>query len=462
MKKIFWIGLFSTVLLSCGCYGSSNSNDVPLMLKNPSQAGQPLSEEDNERFARAFQAARELYVDPISDQQILDNAIQGMMTGLDPHSEYLNPEDLEDLKTATDGQFSGLGVEIIPDHGVIRVVTPLDGSPASKAGIKAGDYIIKVNGKSVRGMKLNDVMKEMRGEKGTQVKLTIARKGMDKPLTLTVTRDMIDLKSVRYEVLQKYYGYIRISRFQTDTGAAVKNAIAGLQKETHNQLRGVILDLRNNPGGLLTASIEVSSAFLDANKIGYNKNVVYTKGRTEDSNFEGKADGKDLLSGVPIVVLINAGSASAAEIVAGALQDHKRALLVGTRSFGKGSVQTLLPLDAEGKTAIKLTTARYYTPSGRSIQAKGIVPDIIVKDMEIPKTVKAAPEYWESEASLDGHLANPQPVDQVKVDKADQKLLKTVTTDEKKARKSALIYRDYQLYEALNLLKGLSVVSTHQ
>ncbi len=461
IKKILAISLIAFSLLSVGCHAQS---DTPLMLQKQSRVGQPLTQADIERFSRAFDAVRELYVDDVDDQTILDNAIQGMMTGLDPHSEYLNEEDLDDLKTMTDGEFCGLGIEITTNHGVVQVITPLDDSPAIKAGIKAGDYIVKVNGKSVRGMKLNDVMKEMRGDKGTQVTLMIVRKGIDKPLNITVTRDMISLKSVKYQVMAKYYGYIRVSRFQSDTGDAVKDAIAQLQIKTNHQLRGVILDLRNNPGGLLTASIDVSSAFLDLNKMRYDQNVVYTKGRADDSNYQGKANGKDLLMGMPLIVLVNSGSASAAEIVAGALQDQKRALIVGTRTFGKGSVQTLLPLDAEDKTAIKLTTARYYTPSGRSIQAKGIVPDIVIKEMEIPKTVKSAPEYWESESSLDGHLDQEDttpPIASAKADKADQQLLKTISTDQKKARKAALIYRDYQLYEALNLLKGLSAVTTY-
>jgi carboxyl-terminal processing protease len=372
-------------------------------------------------------------VQDISDKELFDNAIKGMLEGLDPHSTFLNEKDFKDLQIGTKGEFGGLGIEVTMEDGFVKVITPIDDTPAYKAGVKAGDLIIEINKKSVKGQSLNQAVDQMRGKIGSPILLTIARKGETGPLEIKIIRAKIVVKSVKYELIDNNYGYIRISSFQNKTGNNLYDAISNLKKEAKGNIKGFVLDMRNNPGGVLGAAVDVSDAFIKG-----KKKLVFTKGKTANAIYEFNSNNTDLAEGKPIVVLINGGSASASEIVAGALQDHNRAVIMGTQSFGKGSVQTILPITS--KTAVKITTARYYTPNGRSIQAKGITPDIIVKDLEL-STLNENKMIKESD--LKGHLEN---------------------TDKKNAEEilqiqSKKLENDYQLSEAINLLKGLHIIS---
>jgi len=305
-------------------------------------------------------------VEEVSDESLFDDAIRGMLTGLDPHSNYLDAEDYKDLKTATSGEFTGLGIEVTMQNGLIKVISPIDGTPAEKAGVKAGDLIVRLNESPVKGMSLREAVNNMRGKKGSSIVLTIAREGEREPVEIKIVRDTIHIKSVKSRLFKHDIAYVRISHFQSPTPKDFLKEIRKLQKKTNGKLSGLIIDLRNNPGGLLDAAIQVSDAFIHNDKRGDDELIVYTKGRLPGSEFRASANPGDILNGKPIVVLINEGSASGSEIVAGALQDNNRAILLGTKSFGKGSVQTVLPLD--DSRAVKLTTALYYTPSGRSIQ----------------------------------------------------------------------------------------------
>lgn len=361
--------------------------------------------EDVQRFSNAIGEIKKYYVKPVDDKELFDNAIRGMLTGLDPHSSYLNEEEFKELQTSTSGEFGGLGIEVTMEEGVVKVITPLVDTPAFKAGIKSGDYIIKLGKESVQGLSLKDAVNLMRGKPGTTIELTILRKGVNKPLTFDLIREVIQIKSVKSKMLSEGYGYIRLTQFQALTGKDMIKAIEQLKQQAGGKLKGLVLDLRNNPGGLLDSAIQVSDAFLGNDKAGKQEMIVYTEGRLPGSKFTALANPGDVLDNAPIVVLINNGSASASEIVAGALKDNKRAIILGTKSFGKGSVQTVLPLD--GKTGIKLTTALYYTPSGVSIQAKGIIPDIIVEEVDVPKNaVKKDTLAGFTEADLNGHLIN--------------------------------------------------------
>lgn len=403
---------------------------------------QRIPMEEVKRFSNAINQIKKYYVNQTNDKELFDNAIRGMLSGLDPHSTYLNEEDFKALQTATNGEFGGLGIEITQENGVIKVVAPIDDTPADKAGIKSGDYIIKLGKQSVQGMQLKDAVNIMRGKPGTEINLTILRKGEKKPLKLKVVREKIVINSVKSEVLDKKYGYIRLTQFQAFTSKDMIEAIKQLKQETSGKLKGLVLDLRNNPGGLLDSAIQVSDAFINNDKKGKEETIVYTEGRLPGTKFIAIANPGDILDNAPIVVLINNGSASASEIVAGALKDNKRAIIIGTRSFGKGSVQTVLPLDE--KRGIKLTTALYYTPSGVSIQAKGIMPDIIVEEVSVPKNKDDAAFKGFSEADLQGHLL---------ADSSNkEKSTETTSKDEQK-----LLYDDYQLYSALTILKGLAV-----
>lgn len=398
--------------------------------------------EDVQRFSNAINQIKRYYVRPVSDKELFDNAIRGMVSGLDPHSGYLDEKDFQELQMATNGEFGGLGLEVTMDEGLIKVVTPLDDTPASKAGIKPGDYIIKLGTQSVQGMELKDAVNLMRGKTGTPIQLTILRKGEGKPIILNLNREKILIKSVKSKLLDQNYGYVRLSQFQAMTNRDMESAIGQLKQKAGGKLKGLILDLRNNPGGLLDSAIQVSDAFIDKNKKKDDKEIiVYTEGRLPGSKFTALANPGDILDHAPMVVLINNGSASASEIVAGALQDNKRAIIVGTKSFGKGSVQTVLPLDSN--RAIKLTTALYFTPAGTSIQAKGILPDILVEETALPKPNGEQNTLGFSESELNGHLlnankANEEPI--IKKDVADQHLL----------------HDDFQLYAALTILKGLA------
>ncbi|KTC98249.1 S41 family peptidase [Legionella erythra] len=398
--------------------------------------------EDVQRFSNAIGQIKKYYVKPVDDKELFDNAIRGMLSGLDPHSTYLDEDSFKELQTSTSGEFGGLGIEVTMEDGVVKVVTPLVDTPAFKAGIKAGDYIIKLGAKSVQGISLQDAVNMMRGKEGTTIDLTILRKGVNKPLTFSLIREKILIKSVKSKLLDDSYGYVRLTQFQAMTAQDMEKAIAQLKQQSGGKLKGLILDLRNNPGGLLDSAIQVSDAFIDNDKKGSEEMIVYTQGRLPGSKFTALANPGDILQNAPLIVLINNGSASASEIVAGALKDNKRAIIVGTRSFGKGSVQTVLPLDE--KRAIKLTTALYYTPSGVSIQAKGITPDIIIEEIAVPKSSKAKDLTSFSEAELNGHLLNQNNNSSEKADNSNK--------DDQ-----TLLYEDYQLYAALTILKGLAV-----
>ncbi|MBL7479651.1 S41 family peptidase [Legionella bononiensis] len=400
--------------------------------------------EDVQRFSNAIGEIKKYYVKPIDDKELFDNAIRGMLSGLDPHSSYLNEEEFKELQTSTSGEFGGLGIEVTMEDGVVKVITPLVDTPAFKAGIKSGDYIIKLGKESVQGLTLKDAVNLMRGKAGTTIELTVLRKGVSKPLTFDLIREVIQIKSVKSKMLSDGYGYIRLTQFQALTGKDMLQAIEQLKQQSNGKLKGLVLDLRNNPGGLLDSAIQVSDAFLGNDKSGKQELIVYTEGRLPGSKFTALANPGDVLDNAPIVVLINNGSASASEIVAGALKDNKRAIILGTKSFGKGSVQTVLPLD--GKTGIKLTTALYYTPSGTSIQAKGIIPDIVVEEMDVPKnSVKKSDATGFSEADLSGHLINKNnPED---------------TNAKNEAKAEDLIHEDYQLYAALTVLEGMALAN---
>lgn len=404
--------------------------------------------EDVQRFSNAIGEIKKYYVKPIDDKELFDNAIRGMLSGLDPHSSYLDEEEFKELQTSTSGEFGGLGIEVTMEDGVVKVITPLVDTPAFKAGIKSGDYIIKLGKESVQGLTLKDAVNLMRGKSGSTIELTVLRRGASKPLTFDLIREVIQIKSVQSKLLSEGYGYIRLTQFQALTAKDMLQAIDQLKQQSNGKLKGLVLDLRNNPGGLLDSAIQVSDAFLGTNKSGKQEMIVYTEGRQPGSKFTALAKPHpiDSIDNAPMVVLINNGSASASEIVAGALKDNKRAIILGTKSFGKGSVQTVLPLDS--KTGIKLTTALYYTPSGTSIQAKGIIPDIVVEEMEVPKEAnKKADVTGFSEAELSGHLINKNNNPENTISKKSN------------VKPMDLIHEDYQLYAALTVLEGMALAN---
>ena len=401
--------------------------------RESAQASLPV--EELRTFSDVFGRIKNDYVESVEDKELLENAIRGMLTGLDPHSSYLDVEQFKELQVGTTGQFGGLGIEVGMENGFVKVIAPIDDTPAQRAGIQAGDLVIRLDDTPVKGMSLNDAVKVMRGEPGTDIELTIVREGLDKPFQVTITRDIIKVRSVKRRTLEPGYGYLRISQFQSKTADYLEDAIRDLKKENDDNLKGLVLDLRNNPGGVLNGAVAVSDAFLTKGLI------VYTEGRIDDSRLRFNATPDDLLDGKPSVVLVNQGSASASEIVAGALQDHKRAIILGSQTFGKGSVQTILPLS--GGTALKLTTARYFTPSGRSIQAEGITPDIELESLKVAAVEQSLDPL--SEADLSGHLDNGNGKNGKDSDKDDED-------------NGDLAQSDYQLYEALNMLKGLSIL----
>ncbi|VAW91767.1 Carboxyl-terminal protease [hydrothermal vent metagenome] len=416
-----------TLAIGIGVHAERGSNGVKTI---------PI--EDIRSLSEVFGKIKDNYVEDVTDKELLENAIRGMMTGLDPHSTYLDKEAFKELRVGTSGEFGGLGIVVGMEDGFVKVISPIDDTPASRAGIKAGDLIIRLDKKPVKGMSLDDAVKIMRGRPGTEIELLIVREGADKPLTYHVTRDKIRVKSVKSKTLEKGFGYVRVSQFQERSSSDLKKAISKLKKDNNGKLNGIVLDLRNNPGGLLDSAVEISDIFITKG------GIVSVKGREEGSKIVHSATPADMLDGAPIVVLVNGGSASASEIVAGALQDHKRAIVMGSKTFGKGSVQTVVPLG--NNTAIKLTTARYYTPSGRSIQAKGIDPDIIIRDVKLTENDKKNIEQIK-EVDLHGHLEN----EKNKAKKGDK--------GKKEDNGKKLLSEDYALYEALNLLKGLYLVS---
>ncbi len=407
------------------------------------QITQTIPLDDIRSLTEVFGKIKQNYVEDISDKELLENAIRGLLSGLDPHSAYLDKDAFAELRESTSGEFGGLGIVVGMEEGFVKVISPIDDTPAARAGVKSGDLIIRLDDKPVKGMTLEDAVTLMRGKPKTDILLTIVRKGADKPLKIKLTRAIIKIQSVRSKTLDKGFGYIRVSAFQEDTGADLRKAILKLKKANNKKLKGLVLDLRNNPGGLLTQAIEVSDAFLEGGV------VVSIKGRDKSNTRSYSAKGMDLINEAPIVVLINGGSASASEIVAGALQDHKRAIIMGKQSFGKASVQTIVPLG--NGSALKLTTARYYTPNGTSIQNKGITPDIILDDVKVSKKEDNGFKRTK-EKDLSGHLKNTE-VDESKTEEKNTKDLES---------KLILAKDDYALYEALNLLKGLDLVKSIQ
>lgn len=439
MNKLFYYPLV-LILLALGLPPALATEETATDSKTETTDSVPLNE--IRTFTEIFSRVKSDYVDDVGDKKLLENAIRGMLAGLDPHSAYLDKETYKALQEGTSGEFGGLGIEVGIEDGFIRVISPIDDTPAARAGVKAGDTILKLNDTPAKGMSLTEAVEIMRGKPGTDINLTIVRDGVDKPIKLTITRDIIQVKSVRSRMLEPGYGYVRLSQFQANTGKETREAVKNLQKQSDGGLKGLVLDLRNNPGGVLGAAVGVSDVFLNSGLI------VYTEGRGDENQLRFSAKPDDQLDDAPMVVLVNGGSASASEIVAGALQDHKRAIVMGEKTFGKGSVQTILPMDNE--TALKLTTARYYTPSGRSIQANGIKPDITIGRVKLAEREDVSERI--SEADLSGHLENdtapePQtvPTGIEAVDKAEE--------DEK-----PLAATDYELYEALNLLKGIVIM----
>lgn len=395
-------------------------------------ASLPLQE--LQAFAEILTQVKDNYVEPLEDSALLEHAIRGMLDGLDPHSAYLNAEEYKDISVSTSGKFGGLGIEVQMHNGFVRVVAPIDDTPASRAGIESGDLIIRIDEKPVKGMNLTDAVRLMRGKPGSKIKLMVMREGGSQPFDVKLTRDIIKVESVRSRVLEPGFGYLRVSTFSGNTGSSVEKHLSDLRKEAGDGLRGVVLDLRNNPGGVLTAAVDVSDSFLEAGTI------VSIRGRGEGNAREFTAKPGDALNGLPLVVLVNEGSASASEIVAGALQDHQRAVVVGRKTFGKGSVQTIVPV--RNNAAIKLTTARYYTPNGRSIQATGIAPDIEISALKVSANDRSFAPI--KEADLANSLENENGSED---------------GDEAAAGEAGLAQTDYALYEALNLLKGLSIIS---
>jgi carboxyl-terminal processing protease len=429
----------------------------------------PLPIEDLRAFTEVFGRIKNDYVEPVEDKKLISEAINGMLSGLDPHSAYLDAEAFKDLQVGTQGEFGGLGIEVGMEDGFVKVVAPIEDTPAWRAGLKSGDLIIKLDDANVKGMTLNDAVKRMRGKPNTPITLTYVRKGDTKPRVVTLTRAVIQIQSVKSKLLESGYAYFRVTQFQEHTAETLAKAIDKHFKENQGPMKGMILDLRNDPGGLLTGAVAISAAFLPTDAL-----VVYTEGRTEDAKMKMYARPEFYLRGsredylkklpkevktLPMVVLVNSGSASASEIVAGALQDHKRAVVMGTQTFGKGSVQTILPLG--NGTAIKLTTARYYTPGGRSIQAKGITPDIIVEEATVTEGEAA---IRVREADLERHLANPQGGAEHKQPAPQSPTAAPAPApkvEEKPAEETPpdiVSKNDYQLNQALNLLKGLQIL----
>ncbi len=429
----------------------------------------PLPVEELRAFSEVFGRIKSDYVEPVSDKKLITDAIAGMLNGLDPHSAYLDADAFKELQVGTHGEFGGLGIEVGMEDGVVKVISPIEDTPADHAGIKSGDFIIKLDDTLIKGMALNEAVKRMRGKPGSKIVLTIIRKDEPKPLEITLVRAVIKVQSVKSKLMESGYGFVRITQFQEATGENLATALQNLVKQNQGPLKGLVLDLRNDPGGLLTGAVAVSAAFLPKDAL-----VVYTEGRTEEAKMRLTANPENYLHGsgesdylkavpdsfksIPLVVLVNAGSASASEIVAGALQDHKRAVIMGVQTFGKASVQTVLPLG--NNTGIKLTTARYYTPGGRSIQAKGIVPDILVED---PASAGHDSGIFRlREADLDKHLININ--DKQSDGKPAGGSKNTLTPPDTKEDSTKVTptefgsKNDYQLNQAINLLKGIQIL----
>ncbi|WP_290652891.1 S41 family peptidase [Aquisalimonas sp.] len=385
-------------------------------------------------FSEVFSRIRSDYVEEVSAGDLIEDAIRGMLAGLDPYSSYLKPDEFEELQSGTRGEFGGLGLEVGREDGFVKVIAPIDDTPAERAGLQPGDLIIRVDGESTKGMELNEAVRRMRGEPGTTIELTVVREGQDAPFSVSLERDVIRVVSVRARMLEDGFGYVRISQFQSRTGPQLLDALEELSAKGEQPLKGLVLDLRNNPGGVLQAAVAVSDAFLREGTI------VYTEGPRERAHMDFDATANDALAGAPIVVLVNGGSASASEIVAGALQDHRRAVLMGAPTFGKGSVQSVLPLNSG--SAVKLTTAKYFTPSGRSIEADGIAPDVAIDE--------ALRVARDEDAGREGREPDEQPQEGVERERDEDAV----------ERRREIARDDYAIYEALNLLKGLNILQS--
>ena len=416
LRSILISGLFALAPFS-----ALHAQD-PALDEQARQQGVPVDE--LRAFAEVMERIRATYIEEVDDNELLESAIRGMLNELDPHSSYLTPDQFEDLQVTTTGEFGGLGIEVTMEDGFVKVITPIDDTPASEAGIQAGDLILKIDDTFVKGLTLSESIELMRGEIGTKITLMVLSEGEEKPRQVSLTRDRIQTHSVKSKMLEPGLGYLRISQFQNNTGEDARKELAKLNKDT--PLTGLILDLRNNPGGVLNGAVEVTDLFLD------NGLVVYTQGRDKTSRNDLESRPGDALNGKPLVVLVNGGSASASEIVAGALQDQKRAVVVGNRTFGKGSVQSVLPLSKD--RALKLTTARYYTPKGRSIQAEGIEPDI---EVDVVTKLEVRKDMYLREADLPRHLDNEN------------------GGSEKQQKAGSLTQEDYALAQALSILKGI-------
>jgi carboxyl-terminal processing protease len=484
MKKIILLSIFAAIIANAQPAFSADESQKPVIKaeekdknskdskdKSDDAAAEKKKEEKKlspeekkaetlrmlDLFGDVFEKVRKDYVEEKSDKDLIESAINGMLTSLDPHSSYLNKEDFKEMREQTKGEFGGLGIEVTMKNGLVYVVSPIDDTPAFKAGIKSGDYISHIDGQSVMGMTISEAVKKMRGKPGENITLKILREGEKKPFDVLITRDVIKVNSVRSEVYDDV-GYVRITNFTEATGKNLGKKIEELTKKIgEDKLKGFVLDLRNNPGGLLNEAIDVSDVFLDKGE------VVSTRGRNPDDSKKFSAGPDDETKGKPIVVLINEGSASASEIVAGALQDHGRALIVGEKTFGKGSVQTVIPLPKEA--AIRLTTSRYYTPSGRSIQAKGIEPDVIIKPAEI-KTIEK--DFGNSEASLIRHLESEdekkaREEKEKQAAAAGNKDTQAASTDatsdlfKKDDKDKTLEQKDYQLARAIDILRSIAI-----
>ena len=428
--------LRTALILLTGIVLGFSLTQVVLVQAERERALERLPLDELHTLSDVFGRIKQDYVEDVGDKELLEGAIRGMLSNLDPHSAYLDHEALKELQVGTSGKFGGLGIEVGMEDGFVKVIAPIDDTPAQRAGVRSGDLVIRLDDQPVKGMTLNEAVQIMRGEPDTDITLTIVRDGVDKPLKITITRAVIRVRSVKKEILEPGFGYVRITTFQSSTGEQVRKALADLAADNGGPLNGLVLDVRNNPGGLLNAAVAVSDLFLEKGMI------VYTEGRRRASRLTFNATRGDELNAAPMVVLVNGGSASASEIVAGALQDHKRAVIVGQKSFGKGSVQTVV--DLKNGAAVKLTTARYYTPGGRSIQATGIEPDVKLANLEVAgaKNQDLKPL---SEADLSRHLTG---------DDEEQ-----AGKNEEAAPRKDLARDDFQLYSALNLLKGIRILN---
>jgi carboxyl-terminal processing protease len=437
-RSLFTLGILFCVNVALLLPASAKAADVA----DPTSAASTATREDDiNRFIDTIAVIKKDYALKVDDKKLLENAIRGMVGNLDPHSEYLDEDAYKSLITSTSGEFGGLGIEVTSEYGVLKVVSPIDDTPASRAGIKSGDYIVALQGKPVNEMTADQAITSMRGPKGTPVEMTIIRKGNKDPIKFSLVRAIIHIDSIKSKMLDGNIGYVRISQFQQPTTELLNNAIVELKKQAGGNLKGMILDLRNNPGGLLETAVGVVNLFLDSDKLTkFNKMIVYTEGRVPEAQYKAVATGHDILNGAPLIILINEGSASASEIVAGALQDYRRAVIVGETSFGKGSVQTVLPLDQTH--AIKLTTALYHTASGRIIQNLGITPDIFIANVKVTNAKDDTNIDEIREMQLKDHLVNPNSKAMTSTSKEDL---------------TALATEDFQLYESMNILQAMAL-----